>query len=434
MNRRDFVKKAGIAGGALSALHGLKLNSLANVRPASANSRIQVALIGARNMGGRTHLPSMVGSDLCQVVAICDVDSKIRQEFIDKASQQYAEQTGVSKYEGIEGYEDYRDLLNNDKIDAVVMATPDHWHVPMSKDFIKAKKDVYVEKPVSLFVTEGRELMDIVDASDQILQIGSQQRSSDRFMLAVAAVKSGLLGKIEHVDVFIRTRGGSAEPWTPQPVPPELNYDLWHGPVLWTDYHPRRVHYDFRFVPEFSGGDITNWGAHFLDSAQQILSLDDTGPTRVWGAGRSNPPGSLHTSYYGINVDYEFEDGLTMNLKSDNENGIQIHGENGRLFVNRNTLELRPEGLLKEIPRDIVDAQKHTRGSHLNNWFECILSRKKEHLHASIHVGHRSAILCHLANIAIELERELHWDAKREHFINDTHANAMLSRPQRTGY
>lgn len=422
MKRRDFVKAGAVWGTALAV--GARAD-----QKRMANDRINVALIGARNMGGKSHLPSLVGASECQLVAICDADANVLRDALAAAQQGYADKDGTTSHAGITTYRDYRDVLARDDVDAVLIATPDHWHVPMAKAAVLAGKDVYVEKPLSLYAQEGRDLATLVAAHDSIVQVGTQQRSSLRFLIADELVRSGAIGEVTHVDVGITTRAGSADPYRIDEVPPELDYDMWLGPVPWLDYDARRVHYDFRFVPEFSGGDITNWGAHYLDSAQQILGLDDTGPVSVRGSGQRNPVGSVHTCYYDIEVDYAYANGLTMRMHS-GERGVRFFGTEGTLFVSRGALSTTPANLLANRSRDL-DAMLKETGGHRENWFACIRSRRREDLRAPVEPAHRSALLCHLGNIAMEMRRPLIWDPRREIFQADAHANAMLTRPGR---
>lgn len=416
-----------------SSLHSAPIAATGIKR--SPNDRIQIALIGAQNIGGKTHLPTLVGAKECQLTTICDVDSDVSAESAEKAKKLYAEQTGKSSYSGIREIPDFRDVVSRDDIDAVVIGTPDHWHVPIAKAAIEAGKDVYVEKPLSFYLTEGRELIDLVKPRDAILQVGSQHRSMDYFFMAQAAIEAGVIGEVRHVDVMIKTRPGSAEPWEPQPIPKNLNYNMYVGPAQWIEYHPERLHYNFRFVPELSGGEIANWGAHFLDSFMQAMGLDGVAPLSVKGNGKRNPVGSLGTSFWDIDVDYVFPKGLTMNLCSnDSGSAIRFYGSKGTLYVSRKKLETHPTDLVRAIPRDLMASYRKTKGSHMTNWFACMRSRRKEDLHAPIEIGHQGAVLCHLANIAIELKRELLWDGQREIFKNDAHANAMLSRPVRTDW
>ncbi|MDA9763872.1 Gfo/Idh/MocA family oxidoreductase [Opitutales bacterium] len=435
MNRRQFSKITALSamGATSPSLISTVAASTQNSSSRSANERINLALIGAKNQGGRVHLPTLVSSDDCQLVAVCDVDSTVQAEAIQTASAQYAEQYGKSKYDGIAGVPDFRDIMGNDDIDAVVIATPDHWHVPIAKAAILAGKDVYVEKPLSLHIDEGRELVELANKHKKIVQVGSQQRSDERFVIASEIVRNGLIGEVKHVEVSIKTRSGNAEAWEAEPIPPELNYNMWLGPAPWSKYHSERVHYNFRFVPEISGGEIANWGAHFLDTAQSGLGTDDTGPVLVRGMGERNPFRSRHTSFFDIDVDFEYASGVTMHLKT-GKNGVTFYGTEGQLYVNRGELYTTPKELIRRHAKDLPIKMRHTKGGHFQNWFDCVRSRKTEDLHAGVEIGHRSATLCHLSNIGIELKRPLQWDPVRETFIQDAHANAMRNRPARTDW
>ncbi len=435
MNRRQFSKITALSavGAASSSFISTIAANSHNAAKRSANERIQLALIGAKNQGGRIHLPTLVSSEDCQVVAICDVDSQVQADAIAVASRQYAEQYGKSEYEGIRAVPDFRDVMADNRIDAVVIATPDHWHVPIAKAAILAGKDVYVEKPLSLHIEEGRELVTLAFQHNKIVQVGSQQRSDERFVIASEMVRNGFIGEVKHVEVSIKTRSGSAETWEPEPIPPELNYNMWLGPAPWSEYHSERVHYNFRFIPEISGGEIANWGAHFLDTAQSGLGTDDTGPVLVRGMGERNPFGSRHTSFFDIDVDFEYASGITMHLKT-GDNGVTFYGTEGQLYVNRGELYTTPKELIRRHTKDLPIKMRHTKGGHLQNWFDCVRSRDVTKLHAGVELGHRSATLCHLSNIAIELKRPLRWNPIRESFVQDAHANAMRNRPARTDW
>jgi predicted dehydrogenase len=433
MNRRDFAKLAALGVAGISSVGRLRSAETSRAPVFGANDRINVALIGAGTMGGKTHLPSLVGSPQCQLVAICEVDAKVRSAAIEKAKALYAERNGSTWTGTIDEVSDFRDLLGRREVDAVVVATPDHWHVPIAKAAVRAGKDVYVEKPLSLYVTEGRELVDLAQERGAIVQVGSQQRSDERFIIASEFVRNGLLGEVKHVDVSIQTRSGKAERWEPQDVPPELDYDRWVGPAPWSPYHPNRVHYDFRFVPLYSGGEIANWGAHFLDTAQMGLGMDDSGPVEVRGMGQRNPVGSIHSSFFDLDVDYTYGNGITMKLHT-GRSGVTFFGTRGQLFVNREELRTDPPELVREYRQELSIRMRKTKGGHLENWFACVRSRRAQDLHAPVQVGHQSAILCHLANISVELGRPLRWDPEREDFFDDAAASAMLNRPVRKGW
>jgi len=257
----------------------------------------------------------------------------------------------------------------------------------------------------------------------------------DIMILAGELLRNGAYGKIRHVEVRIGTRTGSADKWTPQPVPPELDYEKWVGPGVWTPYHPERVHYNFRFVSAYSGGDVTNYGAHYMDVALWGLGTDISGLVKVSGTGKRNPKGSLHDSFFDVNVDFEDANGTTLNFSGTDrpwkEYGVIFHGENGTLQVNNSSLVSDPPDILRMNRDDFPIKFRKTPGSHMQNWVECILSNKPENLHAPVEMGHRSVTACHLVNIALLTGRQLKWDPDVEKFRNDDEANKLLARQPR---
>ncbi len=430
MRRRDLLKIT--SAGAVAAASGPNLISGGSTSPAE---RIGVALIGASNMGGKTHLPTLVGNDLLQLRAICDVDSEVLADRLAIAREDYAKREGRPDHRGIEGTGDFRELLDRDNIDAVVIATPDQWHVPMAKAFVNAGKAVYVEKPLSLFVSEGRELARLVKRRNAIVQVGTQRRSTEQNILVSELLRNGVYGDIRHVEIRLGTRGGSAEPWSPQPVPPHLDYEMWVGPGAWSDYHPERVHYNFRFVSAYSGGDVTNLGAHYLDVAQWGLGLDETGPVSVSGTGQRHPEGALHDVFHDVDVNFAYANGTALRFRGTDlpfrEHAVIFHGENGTLTVGNKALVSDPPELLRQDRGEFSLKYRKTAGGHLDNWVECIRANRPDNLHAPVEIGHRSATACHLVNIAMLTGRPLHWDPDAETFRDDEEADKLLSRPLR---
>lgn len=428
--RRRYFLKATTAGSLTAALSP----NLIFAKSTSPSSRIGVALIGASNMGGKTHLPTLVGEDRVQLRAICDVDSEVLKKALAKAQAGYADKAAQADYKGIEGIKDYRELLTRDDIDGVVIAVPDQWHVPMATQFVKAGKSVYVEKPLSLFIQEGRGFADLVKQKNAIVQVGTQRRSQDQSIIAAELIRNGVFGKIRHVEVKTGTRSGTAGPWTGQPVPPELDYEMWVGPGPMTPYHKERVHYNFRFVSDYSGGDVTNMGAHYVDVAHWALGVDESGPVAISGTGKRNPEGSLHDVFFDVDVDFEYANGTTLKFKSTGEHykrdGVVFHGEAGTLFAEKELRSDPPE--LLRTNRDAFPIRfRKTPGSHMPNWVQCILDQKPENLHAPVEFGHRSATACHLVNLAMLTGRKLRWDPKTEKFLNDDEANKLLYRTSR---
>jgi len=390
---------------------------------AAPSNRIHTALIGSGSRGQQI----MAGGD--RVVAVCDVDAKHR------AAAKAAIDAKAGNRDCAE-YGDFREVLGRDDIDAVVIATPDHWHVPIALAAVEAGKHVYVEKPVSYCIREGRILADAVDRYGAILQVGSQQRSPEyeKFTWAVELVRGGRIGELKKAKVMIYARSGKDNPWAPRAVPPELNYDMWVGPAPYSPYHPERVHYKFRFVSDFSGGDMTNWGAHHLDIAQWGVGTSESGPVKIVGEGKRNIHG-VHDTFYDIHVDFRYENGVQVQLRSTQEGGtgwVRFEGTEGWVQVSREGIDAEPKSLLaSRAVGGVQVVPEPLAGSHMGIWLECIRQRKPESLNVPIEVGHRSATMCHLANIAMELRRPLEWNPDTEEFAGDDMADRMRWRPMR---
>jgi len=422
--RRDFLKTAGAA---VAAPYVITSAALGAGDRRAASERITTALIGSGSRGQQI----MAGGD--QVVAVCDVDANRREQAkatIDKAAGN----------RDCASYNDFRDVLSRDDIDAVVVATPDHWHVPIAVAAVQAGKAVYVEKPLSLTIRQGRVLADVVRRYNAILQVGCQQRSPEyeRFGRACELVRNGRIGQLHTVKVTIYARPGSDNPWRPQRVPPELDYEMWLGPAPFSPYHKDRLHYKFRFVSDFSGGDMTNWGPHHLDIAQWALAADDSGPREIVGRGKRNTRG-IHDTFYDIAVDFTYAGGVKVELRS-SDNGkevqtrsVRFEGAEGWVEVSREKMDAEPKSLLTARigPDEIHLAPQGTSSTHMGIWLDCIRARNAKGLNAPVEVGHRSATVCHLANIAMELGRKLKWDPVAEQFVDDDEANRMTWRPMR---
>ena len=423
--RRQFLKTAGAAVALPYAITSAALGAPGQLPP---SKRITTALIGSGARGQQI----IAGGD--QVVAVCDVDSKI----LATAKAKIDALTGTR---GCAAYGDFREVLGRDDIDAVVVATPDHWHVAVAIAAVKAGKAVYCEKPMTVAIGQGRVMAEVVRQYGAIVQVGSQQRSDEKFILACELVRNGRIGQLKTVRVEIPTRPGSNKPWTPRPVPKELNYDMWLGPAPWAPYHPERCHYKFRFVSDYSGGDVTNWGAHQLDIAQWGIGAEHSGPVEVVGQGKRNLIG-LHDPFYDIQVDFTYANGVKVELRSGSGtadesavgNGVRFEGTEGWIFVSREKIEAGPASVLTSRigPDEIHLVDPALIGSpHMGIWLDCIRARNTKQLTAPVEVGHRSATVCHLANIAMELRRPLKWDPAAEKFVGDDLANRMIWRPAR---
>jgi len=421
-SRREFLKTAGSLAAAPYVITSAALG--AGDRPA-ASERITTALIGSGGRGQQI----IAGGD--KVVAICDVDAKHCQAAKAKID-------AASGNSDCAMYRDFREVLGRDDIDAVVVAVPDHWHVPVAAAAVKAGKAVYVEKPLTRFIAEGRALADLVERYRAILQVGSQQRSPEyeKFTRACELVRNGRLGELRAVRAGIYARPGNDNPWRPQQVPAELEYEMWLGGAPWSPYHKDRCHYKFRFVSDFSGGDVTNWGAHHLDIVQWALDADASGPLAVVGRGKRNT-GGIHDTFYDVEVDFTYPGNLRVELRSGGKEvktgGVWFVGTEGRVFVSREGMYAEPKSLLTARigPDEIHLAPEDISSTHMGIWLDCVRKRSGRGLNAPVEVGHRSATVCHLANIAMELERPLKWDPAAEQFIDDDEANRMTCRTMR---
>jgi predicted dehydrogenase len=412
LTRREFLKTSTAAAGAALVWPTIVPSSVFGADAPS--NRITMGCIGTGGQGTRD-MKGFMGKSDCEIVAVCDVDA-------DHAKKAAA----TAGLDVKSCYGDFRELLARSDIDAVLVATPDHWHVLASIAAVRAGKDVYCEKPLTLTIAEGRVLTNEARRYGRVFQTGSQQRSGSEFRKACELVVNERIGKLHTMRVGISGNNRTCEPtWTPEPVPEGFDYDMWLGPALWAPYHTQRCHYQFRFILEYSGGQMTNWGAHHLDIAQWGNQSDDTGPVEIRGKGEF-PKTGLFTTALNAEVEYTYANGVKMFLKRGG--GTRFEGTEGWIYVNRGKLEAEPESLLTSVigPDEIHLYQSN---DHKQNFLDCIKSRKDPICNAE--TGHRSSTVCHLGNISMLLDRPLKWDPEKEQFIGDDEANRMLWRPRR---
>lgn len=387
------------------------------------NDRITLGFIG---MGRQNQglLNGFIHSKETQVVAVCDVDTTRREHAKKTVEDYYAKQTDKGTFKGCEGYKDFRELVARKDIDAVVVATPDHWHALNVIAAANAGKDVYCEKPLSLTIAEARAMVNAVRRNNRICQTGSMQRSSQEFRKACELVRNGRLGKIKQVIVGV----GTSSKWCDlpeEPMEPGLDWDTWLGPAPVRAYNsvlsPRGVHEHFpnwRSYREYSGGMMTDWGAHHFDIAQWGLGMDDSGPVEI-----IPPEDPKATS----GVRYLYANGVEM-VHDASRGGALFIGENGKVFVDRGKFEATPETLAQE-PLDDKAIRLYNSSNHLKDWLDCIRSRKLPI--CDVEIGCRSVSVCHLGNLAYWNHRKLKWDPKAEQFIGDKEANTWLDREKR---
>lgn len=446
--RRSFLVRSTLAYASTSVAYNQWIAEPNQLIASEKNDRPLVALIGAgwqpdkrrRGRGLEIGKQALAHADL---VAICEVDS---------VAGRFARQSLTQNR--CELLTDYRKIIDRDDIDAVLIATPDHWHAKIAIEAMRSGKDVYCEKPASLTIDEGKQMRRVVEQTGRVMQIGTQQRSDyeSRFLTAIAMVRDGRLGKLKRIRIGLGP-GWKGGPFDTSPPPPTLDWNQWLGPAPMADYLPERTHRTFRWWYEYAGGQLADWGAHHVDIAQWAIGHDDHGPISVTATGELNQPlengmpirADMYNTPVGFSVRCLFpanpsvvpSQGETIEmLIDDGRNGIIFEGDRGRFFVNRATLEgtLVDELTDRPLPVDAIETLTglSERVSHMHNFFDCMKSRHRPV--AAIASHHRTISTCHLANLAIRLGRELKWDASNERFVGDDMADSMLSRRSRPGF
>ena len=390
-----------------------------------------------------------------QIIAVCDVNTashgyRTPNQFLGRKPGQdfvnayYAKKTKASGYKGCDAYSDFREVLGRSDIDAVVIIVPDHWHAIMTVMAAKAGKDIYCEKPLSLTVRQGQEMVQAVRKYGRVLQTGSMWRSDPIARRACELVRNGCIGKLERIitDIAKNNAQGPGPGWKPMPVPEGFDYDTWLGPAPEAAYHEDRCFYRFRFILEYSGGQTTNFGCHSNGLAQLGNGTDGSGPVAFEDAGSEWPEkGDLFTAPTKVDFRARYANGVELICKtSDRGFGARFEGTEGWVDFSPQSLRTSPESLkdLKTAPgsirlvaaEDVVTANRLSNSyRHARNFLDCIKSRKDPI--ESVECGHRTASLCHLGNIAMRLKRKIHWDPVKEQILGDDEAAAMLSRPMR---
>jgi predicted dehydrogenase len=423
-DRRDLLKIAAAAG--LPAWFAGEL--LAAEEPKGPVEKPKIALIGSGGMGrGDARNAERFGT----VVAVCDVD-------LNRAAE------ASKQFNGARVYSDFRKLLEVEKgVSVIINGTPDHWHTLINLAALKAGKDVYSEKPLTLTIDEGKRVVAAVKAHKRVLQTGSQQRSDAKFRLACEVVRNGRLGKLTTV-TSVLPQGLNEGPFKTAPVPKELDWDAWQGPAPEVEYVPERCHFSFRYWTEYSGGTLTDWGAHHNDIALWGIAPERGGPESVEGklllkpiAGGYTAPAAYESTFtYANSVVHRcisttastITGGSAKGKPDELPHGVKFEGTDGWLFVTRGKIEASKPEILNDKFTD-KDVRLAASTDHMGNFFDAVKSRKQPICPAE--VGHRSASICHLAGIAVQLGRKLKWDPVKEEFVGDKEANALVAREQR---
>jgi predicted dehydrogenase len=420
VTRRTFLRSAA-AGGTFLTLPAVTYRAalLAEEKPSET---VRIGCVGVGGQG-RADMNAVKKN----VVAVCDAD----KDRVASAAKELEKGNVTPQTTG-----DYRKLLDDKNIDAILNVTPDHWHALITVDACKAGKDVYCEKPLSLVVSEGRAMVTAARANKRIVQTGSQQRSSKEFRQACELVRNGALGKLKEVKVGLPAPNWVDRAKMPVPdsdPPAALDFERWLGPAPERKYNSNRVHYLFRFFWDYSGGQQTNFGAHDLDIAQWALGMDESGPVSIEGTATFHPQKWFETPETAKQT-FTYASGVPVHCslgRGGYPGGVTFEGEKGKIYVRRGAIEVTLGGEKVADPYKLPtgEVKLYVSNSHFGNWLECIKSRKLPI--CDVEIGHRSATVCHLGNIAIRTGRKITWDPKTETIVGDKDAAALLTKEYR---
>ena len=452
MERREFLKSSSACVTGSIIFPSIVPSSVFGKNAPS--NKINIGQIGFGRIAMTHDLAETLPFDNARVIAVADLDSNRATSGKQFIEDFYSRQTGRTSAVEVKSYVDYREMLLRKDIDAVIISTPDHWHAQPAAEAALAGKDVYLQKPTSLTITEGRFLADIVRRKGTILQMGTQQRAMQQFRIAAELVRNGRIGKLHTVKIGLP--GDPSGPEAPEmPVPKNLNYDMWLGSTPEVYYTEMRVHPQNSLTDrpgwlrceQFGAGMITGWGQHHFDSAAWGMDTEYTGPTSINAIAQFPKSGlwNVHGDFIAV---AEYVNGITMITSGGFPNGIRYEGSEGWIFVsrgdysatasdpvskNRNSkaLDASDPKILNSVIQDNEVHLYQTNNQH-GNWLECIKTRKAPI--SPVEIGHRACSICLITHISMKLGRKLQWNPETEMFLNDEQANKMLSRSQRFPY
>ncbi len=419
ISRRIFVRTSAAVAAMPYVLPAAVLGAGAAVSP---SEKITVGLIGVGSHGIDMNLRSYLGQPDAKVLAVCDVDGNHLKRAKKMVNDKYGNTDCATT-------KDFREIIARKDIDAVMISTPDHWHVPMSVMAAKAGKDVQCEKP-TLTIDEGKILIKTIRRYGRIFQTSTEDRSVAVYHRMAELVRNGRIGKLRKIEVILPRKPGKPGDPTPQPVPPHLDWDMWLGPAPYAPYTRDRVHFNFRWIWDYSGGIICDWGTHLFDTAQWANDTERSGPVEIEGTG-TYWEGGLYNTVKEYDVTYRYANGVVMTCKPGNPS-IKFVGTEG--WVGNRGWRARLEAGSKKILDSVIEPDEihlytNPAGEH-RDFLDCVKTRKDPYF--PVDIGHRVATVCHLGNIAIKMGRKLKWDPDKEIFPNDNEANRMLSRPMRS--
>ncbi len=421
-NRRSFLRTGvGVAGAAVGLPYFIPSAGLGRDGAVAPSERISVGFIGTGSHGTHWNLRAYLNQPDARVVVVCDVDGNNMLKAKQQVDQKYGNTDCATT-------KDFRDVLARPDVDAVMISTPDHWHVLMSVMAIRAGKDVQCEKP-TLTIGQGKVLVTTVREHKKVFQTSTEDRSLEVYHRMAELVRNGRIGKLEKIEVILpKQPPGPGDP-TPQPVPPELDWEMWLGPAPFAPYTKGRAHFNFRWIWDYSGGIICDWGTHLFDTAQWGNDTERSGPIEIDGKG-NHWEGGLYDTVKDYDVTYKYANGVVMTCKPGNPS-IKFIGTDG--WVGnvgwRGKLQASTDEILNSvIGPDEIHLYTNAGGEH-RDFLDCVKSRKDPYF--PVDIGHCVSNVCHLANTSIRLGRKLKWDPEREVFPDDDEANAAMTRPMR---
>ena len=452
MERRDFLKNSSAVVAGTIILPTIVPSTVFG--KSAPSNKINVAQIGFGRIAMTHDLAETLRYDEARIIAVADLDSNRVAKGKQFIEDYYNKKTGSKEAVNVKTYGDYREMLLNKDIDAVMISTPDHWHSQPAIEAALAGKDVYLQKPTSLTIAEGRMLVDVVKKKGTILQVGTQQRAMPQFRIAAELVRNGRIGKLHTVKIGLP--GDPAGPEAPEmPVPKNLNYDMWLGSTPEVYYTETRVHPQNSMsdrpgwlrCEQFGAGMITGWGQHHFDSAAWGMDTEYTGPISVNSIAQFPKSGlwDVHGEFIAV---AEYKNGITMLTSGGYPNGIRYEGSEGWIFVTRGdytasasdpvakgksskALDASDPKILSSIIKE-NEIHLYKIDNQHGNWLDCIKSRKAPI--SPVEIGHRACSICLITHISMKLGRKLQWDPETEMFVKDEEANKMLSRSQRFPY
>lgn len=421
-SRREFVKRSAIAGAAVALPTILPSRLFGQNAP---SKQVVVGFIGTGNIA-QMHIATLLGFPEVRIAAVCDVDRVRRDAAAEKINAYYGNKD-------CQRFADFRELAAAPGIDAIWVCTPDNWHALAAIEAIRGGKDVYVEKPLTLTIQEGRALVETAREHGRVVQTGTQQRSSKRFHDTAEFIRNDGLGPLERIEILIPANNKfTGATWEQEPVPDGLDWDMWLGPAPWRPFNRQSCHYNFRFNLDFAAGQVTNWGAHYIDIAQWAVGADDSGPIEIEGHGEF-PTSGLFSTATKVDFTCRYKGGVELRCRTRYDGvfdgNVRFFGPRGWIDVSRSASKASDPQLLREVSARAGALKLPVSENHHDNFLQCIRTRAQPI--SDVEIGHRATTVCNLGNISMLLDRKLKWDPVLEQFVGDDMANRMRARAMR---